>query len=166
MIFIYMSHPFLLFCQNFQVFRRPVQRNRTWRRTARRPAGPFRRTHRTGILNPSSAARRNGPAARRTVRPPARSRRTYRQTGILNPSSAARRNGPAARRTVRPPTRSRRTYRRTGGLFKLVGEASPTVSSLLLLPHAHPHLHGRRLLEFSLLLASPPNQTPPNLDRV
>jgi hypothetical protein len=30
--------------------------NRTWRRTARRPTGPFRRTHRTGVQNTSSAS--------------------------------------------------------------------------------------------------------------
>jgi hypothetical protein len=28
--------------------------HRTWRRTARRPAGPFRRTRRIGVLNASS----------------------------------------------------------------------------------------------------------------
>jgi hypothetical protein len=37
---------------------------------------------------------------------------------------------------------------------------------LLLLPHARPHLHGRRPLKVLLLLVSPPNQILPNLDRV
>jgi hypothetical protein len=33
-------------------------------------------------------------------------------------------------------------------------------------PHARPHLHGRRLLKLLLPLASPPNQSLPNFDRV
>jgi hypothetical protein len=56
----------------------------TWCRTARRPTGPFRWARWTGILNASSAARRNGPAARRTVQPLVWSRWTWRRTTLSN----------------------------------------------------------------------------------
>jgi hypothetical protein len=52
------------------------------------------------------------------------------------------------------------------GLYKSRGEAFQTVFPTSPPPHARPHLHGHRLLKLPLLLASPPNQSLPNLDRV
>jgi hypothetical protein len=51
-------------------------------------------------------------------------------------------------------------------LYKLVGRPLKQFSLTSPPLHTRPHLHGRRLLKLPLPLASPPNQSLPNLDRV